>query len=219
MLEALAGRALAGEAGEEVLQLDAPEWPRVPDSLRRADGESIYRAHGTELYATRSQLSMEEQLLADAQSEGAPHIAREQAVALLGADLDQLEAQLRAGAPAPDGNTPGGLRLDQATAAFLALTSPRRAELIVGPAGTGKTYTAVRIADAWRAAGRGQGGTCWTGASSSPARPRHYGKAPVPTPATWSSPGRTTTVWRPGNQGACWPTATCCASRRSARTI
>jgi AAA domain len=34
--------------------------------------------------------------------------------------------------------------------------SPRRAELIVGPAGTGKTYTAVRIAEAWRAAGKGQ---------------------------------------------------------------
>ena len=99
---------------------------------------------------------MEEQLLADAQAEAAPHLAREQAAALLGADLAQLEAQLRAGAPAPDGITPGGLRLDQATAAFLALTSPRRAELIVGPAGTGKTYTAVRIANAWRAAGIGQ---------------------------------------------------------------
>ena len=65
-------------------------------------------------------------------------------------------AQLHADAPAPDGVTQGGLRLDQATAAFLALTSPRRAELIVGPAGTGKTYTAVRIAEAWRAAGMGQ---------------------------------------------------------------
>src|SRR5260370_1109365 len=58
--------------------------------------------------------------------------------------------------PARDGVTRGGLRLDQATAAFLALTSPRRAELIVGPAGTGKTYTAVRIGMAWRAAGMGQ---------------------------------------------------------------
>jgi len=156
MLEALADRALAGEAGEEVLRLDAPEWPRVPDSLRRADRQSIYRAHGGELYATRAQLSMEEQLLADARAESAPHLPREQAAALLGADLAQLQTRLHAGVPAPDGVTPGGLRLDQATAAFLALTSPRRAELIVGPAGTGKTYTAVRIADAWRAAGKGQ---------------------------------------------------------------
>jgi conjugative relaxase-like TrwC/TraI family protein len=156
LLEQLTDRVLAGEAGEEVCRLDAPEWPRVPGTLRRASGESIYRAHGRELYATRAHLSMEQQLLADAQSEGAPHLAREHAAALLGADLAQLETQLRAGAPAGDGVTPGGLRLDQATAAFLALTSPRRAELIVGPAGTGKTYTAVRVADAWRAAGKGQ---------------------------------------------------------------
>jgi len=156
LLEHLTGRALAGQAGEEVCRLDAPEWPRVPDSLRRANGESFYRAHGGERYATRAQLSMEQQLLADAQSESAPHLAREQAAALLGADLARLETQLDAGAPAPDAVTQGGLRLDQAAAAFLALTSPRRAELIVGPAGTGKTYTAARIAGAWRAAGKGQ---------------------------------------------------------------
>jgi conjugative relaxase-like TrwC/TraI family protein len=156
MLENLADQALAGEAGEPVCRLDAPEWPRVPDSLRRANGESIYHAHGSELYATRAQLSMEEQLLADARAEAAPHLAREQAAALLGADPAQLQTQLHAGAPAPDGVTQSGLRLDQATAAFLALTSPRRAELIVGPAGTGKTYTAARIGTAWREAGMGQ---------------------------------------------------------------
>ena len=46
--------------------------------------------------------------------------------------------------------------MDQAVAGFVALTSARRAELIVGPAGTGKTYTAVRITDAWQQAGLGQ---------------------------------------------------------------
>jgi conjugative relaxase-like TrwC/TraI family protein len=160
-LSELAERAAAGEAGEEVLRLNAPEWPRVPNSLRRADGESIYRAHGSELYATRAQLSMEEQLLADAQAETAPHLARELAAGLLGAgllgaDLAQLNAQVRAATLAPDGLTQGGLRLDQAAAALVALTSPRRAELIVGPAGTGKTYTAVRVGKAWRDAGMGQ---------------------------------------------------------------
>ena len=74
---------------------------------------------------------------------------------LLGADRAQLESLLRAGAQAHDAQTGAALRLDQATAAFLALTSPRRAELIVGPAGTGKTYTLARIAAAWNAAGLG----------------------------------------------------------------
>jgi conjugative relaxase-like TrwC/TraI family protein len=156
LLEQLTDQAVAGQAGEEVCRLDAPEWPRVPDTLRRANGESIYRAHGGEVYATRAQLSLEEQLLADAQADGAPCLPRDHAAQLLGADLTQLETLLRADAPAPDGATRGGLRLDQATAAFLAMTSPRRAELIVGPAGTGKTYTAVRIGNAWRAAGMGQ---------------------------------------------------------------
>jgi ATP-dependent exoDNAse (exonuclease V) alpha subunit len=156
LLENLTGRALAGQAGEDVLRLDAPEWPCVPDSLRRADGQSIYKPHGAELYATRTQLSLEQQLIAEAQAEGAPHLPPEAGAQLLGADLTHLETQLRADASAPEGVTQGGLRLDQATAAFLALTSPRRAELIVGPAGTGKTYTAVRIADAWRRAGMGQ---------------------------------------------------------------
>jgi conjugative relaxase-like TrwC/TraI family protein len=156
LLGALTDRAIAGQAGEEVLRLDAPEWPRVPDMLRRASGESIYRAHGGELYATRAQLSMEAQLLADARVEAAPRLTPDLAARLLGADLTQLRAQLHPDAPAPDGVTQGGLRVDQAAAAFLALTSSRRAELIVGPAGTGKTYTAVRIARAWREAGMGQ---------------------------------------------------------------
>jgi len=87
LLEELTGRALAGQAGEEVLRLDAPEWPRVPGTLRRANGESIYRSHGGELFATRAHLSMEAQLLADAQAGAAPHLAPDAAAGLLGADL------------------------------------------------------------------------------------------------------------------------------------
>src|SRR5258708_28340984 len=62
LLEDLADRALAGEAGEEGLRLDAPEWPRVPDFLRRADGESIHRPHGTPLYATPTHPSIQDPL-------------------------------------------------------------------------------------------------------------------------------------------------------------
>jgi hypothetical protein len=58
----------------------------------------IYGAHGGERYATSAQLSMEEQLLADAQSEGAPYLARDRFAALLGADLGRLQTQLHGGA-------------------------------------------------------------------------------------------------------------------------
>ena len=82
----------------------------------------------------------------------------ETAAQLLGADRAELEAQLRVAQAAqdPDARTLTGLRLDQAASAFLALTSDRRVEPIVAPAGSGKTYTAERIKDAWEAAGGGK---------------------------------------------------------------
>lgn len=160
LLPALADRALAGEAGEEVLTLEAPEWPRVPEALRRLDGCSVYRPHGATRYATLAQLTMEQRLTAQARQTGAPRAEPALAARLLGADQAQLEAQLQAAGaqpPAP-GDTPtgSGLRLDQAAAAYLAVTTDRRAEILVGPAGSGKTRTAGTIARIWRQAGLGQ---------------------------------------------------------------
>ena len=65
LLPALARQALATEA----VMLSAPEWPRVPDCLRRASGESVYIPHGAARYATGAQLALEERLLADAQEQ------------------------------------------------------------------------------------------------------------------------------------------------------
>ena len=96
LLTGLADRVLAGGAGEQVLTLEAPEWPRVPDSLRRADGRSVYRPHSGTRYTTLAQLTLEERLVAQAQQPGAPRVEPEVAARLLGADLAQLEAQLRA---------------------------------------------------------------------------------------------------------------------------
>ena len=75
-LETLAARAISGAAGEQVELLSAPEWPRVPDGLRRADGESVFRPHGAERYASQAQLTLEERLLAQAQEPGAPRLDR-----------------------------------------------------------------------------------------------------------------------------------------------
>lgn len=49
-----------------------------------------------------------------------------------------------------------GLRLDQKTALWHALTSGRRVEVLVGPAGSGKTVTVAEAARIWRDAGIGQ---------------------------------------------------------------
>jgi len=161
ILPALAQRVLAGGAGETVLALEAPEWPRVPEALRRADGRSIYRPHDGIRYATLGQLTLEERLIATAQQPGAPRLEPAEAARLLGADLAQLQAQLAdaahdAGADAAQERAGSGLRMDQAAAAFAVLTSDRLAEILVGPAGSGKTTVAAQVARMWREAGRGE---------------------------------------------------------------
>ncbi|HET9894619.1 MAG TPA: MobF family relaxase [Streptosporangiaceae bacterium] len=157
-LELLADRALVGSAGEAVELLSAPEWPRVPDSLRRSDGESVFRPHGAERYASQAQLTLEERLKAQAVGTGGPKMSPDVAAAMLGTDRVRLEERLRPEATnsaAMTEVTGIGLRMDQAAAAFFVLTSPRRAEIMVGPPGTGKTRTAVEIARIWTEAEMG----------------------------------------------------------------
>jgi hypothetical protein len=160
LLPALARKALPRQA----VMLSAPEWPRVPDSLRRANGESLYTQHGAARYATSAQLDLEARLLSHAQEAGAPRLIPATAACLLGATQAQIEAQLREAhdQPASEGAEPStararsGLRLDQAAAAFWVLTSARRAEILIGPAGSGKTYTVAELARLWQATQPGE---------------------------------------------------------------
>jgi hypothetical protein len=97
LLLGLAEEALSGRAGD-VVPLEAPEWPPLPGSLHRElDGRSVYTRPGVAGHATAAQLSMEGKLVAQAQAESAPRVAREQAARRLGADPALLEAQLREG--------------------------------------------------------------------------------------------------------------------------
>ena len=154
VLHETAGRALAGEF-EDVISMSAPEWPALPDYLvRDLDGRSVYTRPGSERYATRVQLTLEEKLVREAERQGAPHLSRADAAALIGADADELDAQLRAKAQdARAGTTGSGLRLDQGAALYHVLTSPSVAEVLVGPAGSGKTRTLVQAARAWQQQG------------------------------------------------------------------
>jgi hypothetical protein len=106
-LETLAAGAISGAAGEQVELLSAPEWPRVPDGLRRADGESVFRPHGAERYASQAQLTLEERLLAHAREMGAPRLDAETAARLLGADPDGSGALQPAPAAAAGQGPPG----------------------------------------------------------------------------------------------------------------
>ena len=71
LLLGLAEEALSGRSGE-VVCLEAPEWPPLPASLRRdLDGRSVYSRPGIARYATAAQLTLEERLVAHAQTQGA----------------------------------------------------------------------------------------------------------------------------------------------------
>ena len=155
-LEDLAAQAVTA-AGQNIVLLSAPQWPVPPPSLLR-EGESTFLPHGAEKYATKAQLSLEDQLLTQAQEQAAPRLDPDTAARLLGADRAKLETRLRpepTTAAALSEITGSGLRMDQAVAAYHLLTSARRAEVMVGPAGTGKTRTAVEMARMWQAAGMG----------------------------------------------------------------
>ena len=150
LLLGLAEEALSGRTGD-VVCLEAPEWPPLPRSLRRQlDGSSIYTRPGVARYATAAQLTLEDKLVAHAQTQGAPRLPGEVAARRLGADAALLEAQLRGRAhDTREHDAPRGLRLDQAAAVWHALTSPRTVEVITGPAGTGKTRVLAAIARTW----------------------------------------------------------------------
>ena len=150
LLVGLAEEALSGRAGDAVC-LEAPQWPPLPASLRRElDGRSIYTRPGVTRYATAAQLSLEDTLVAQACTQGAPRLPGELAARRLGTDPALLQAQLRERADEARGRvTQHGLRLDQAAAVWHVLTSARTVEVITGPAGTGKTRVLAADARAW----------------------------------------------------------------------
>jgi AAA domain/TrwC relaxase len=150
LLLGLAEEALSGRTGD-VVCLEAPEWPPLPGVLRRElDGRSVYTRPGVARYATTAQLSLEERLVAQAQTQGALRLPGELAARRLGADAELLAAQLRERThDARAQATRGGLRLDQAAALWHVLTSARTVEVITGPAGTGKTRVLAAAARAW----------------------------------------------------------------------
>ena len=154
LLSTMTERGLSVAHG--VVCLEAPEWPPVPQQLiRELDGRSVFTRPGSERYACRGQLGMEERLCALAQMQRAPCLTREFAAQQLGAEPEELEAELRVSGPgySHTRHTRTGLRYDQAAMIFHGLTSSRRMTVGVGPAGSGKTYTVAAGARVWTANG------------------------------------------------------------------
>ncbi|MBL0886192.1 relaxase domain-containing protein [Myceligenerans sp. I2] len=133
--------AVVREAERRSIALTPPELASTPAVLHRRDGTSGLRPKHATLYTSQDLLDAEARLLKAAVTRGAPTI-----------DLDALRAA--ATAATTTGREPaqgGSVRLDagQATALAQVAASGRRLDLLVGPAGAGKT-TAMRVLkDAW----------------------------------------------------------------------
>ena len=121
-------------AAARSLLVSAPELHATPERLRRADGTSRFRAKGHEVYTTATLLEAEARLLDVGRRTGGPAATTATVAVVTSADL-----------PGRD----HGLSLDQAVAIEQVATSGRVLDVLVGPAGTGKSTTMAGLRAAW----------------------------------------------------------------------
>ncbi|MGO4362932.1 MobF family relaxase [Terrabacter sp. RAF57] len=118
------------------LQLTPPDAGVVPAAMRRPDGSSRFRARDSELFTTAELLDAEERLLAAGRATDGPAVPAETAVAVVAQDVPGRHHPLSA---------------DQADAVCRVLTSGRVLDVLVGPAGTGKSTAMASVRAAWEA--------------------------------------------------------------------
>ena len=121
---------------EQAVPISAPEVSVLPAELRRADGTSRFRAPGSATYTTREVLDAENRLLQAARSLSGPSVSPLVAADTTTRPLDESGVRLSA---------------DQAAAVRQVVTSGRVLDVLVGPAGTGKTTTMAGVRAAWEA--------------------------------------------------------------------
>jgi conjugative relaxase-like TrwC/TraI family protein len=129
VVERTVGLALA-----EVLLISAPELAHTPARFARPDGTSKFRARGFEVYTTQALLDAEARLLDAGRCIQSPRVA------------------IRTVADVAAENLPGrahGLSVDQALAVEQIATSGRVLDVLVGPAGTGKSTTMGGLRAVW----------------------------------------------------------------------
>ena len=116
------------------LLVSAPELHHTPERLRRVDGTSRFRAKGHEVYTTFTLLEVEARLLEAGRTIGGPSVTRSTVAAVTEANLPGRDDRLS---------------LDQTVAVEQIATSGRRLDVLVGPAGTGKSTTMAGLHAVW----------------------------------------------------------------------
>ena len=131
LLDTLADEAM--DAGVTTLQTQRPATDVLPDQYRLANGDSAFEAPGGTLYATAEHVHTE-RILAHA-------VGHRDGARMSDASIDRYLATL----------TQQGIRLGAAQEAAISgvLGSGARVETLVGPPGTGKSFTVGTLARAW----------------------------------------------------------------------
>jgi conjugative relaxase-like TrwC/TraI family protein len=130
--ETLIGRVV-DTAERHSLRLTPPELAPSPPEFQRADGSSVLRPKHSALYSSEALLAAEDRLLTLANTLTGP-IARRTTVATITAQADS------------QGRTLGA---DQAAALASVATSGRNVDVLVGPAGAGKTTAMNALRKVW----------------------------------------------------------------------
>ncbi|ACV78348.1 TrwC relaxase [Nakamurella multipartita DSM 44233] len=115
--------------------LTPPELAPIPDALRDADGASPFTP--PEVFTSTAVLAAEDQLLRLGQDRSGPAVDPDRARRVAGQDLPGRDHALAAE--------------DQRPAAVQIVTSGRVVDVLVGPAGTGKTTTMAGVRAIWEA--------------------------------------------------------------------
>ena len=121
-------RRIVHAAEQQSVRLTPPELATVPAELRRADGTSVLRPRHSEVFTSAELLAAEDRLLDLGRTTTAPTLpphTSDQAV------------------------TAGGLGNDQAAAVTAVATSGRVVDVLIGPAGAGKTTAMRTLRQAW----------------------------------------------------------------------
>lgn len=130
--EAIVGM-ITDAAQERSVRLTPPELAASPAEFRRADGTSVFRPRNAERYSSIALLDAEERLLAASNAISAPVVSA--------ATLERAERARR--------NHGLHLGADQRAALQSIATSARCVDLLVGPAGAGKTTAMHALRLAW----------------------------------------------------------------------
>jgi len=120
----------------EAIQVTAPELHHTPGGFRRADGTSRMRPKDHHLYTTTTLLDAEARLFEVARKTDGPTITVATVARVADANLAGRDYTMST---------------DQALAVEKIATSGRRLDVLVGPAGTGKSTTMAGLRAAWEA--------------------------------------------------------------------